>query len=399
MRLSNRIKELKQQRAIRSASDLVSDVSLKDKIARCHQRHSDKQSIQKISDSQLAEELGAVVLDKGVLLREVQYSIDYRHGRYTFQELFNYSLKLKTGRYLFMDTETTGLSGGSGTRVFQLGLGFIDVEKRSFILRQYLLSSVSGEKAMLKNVSEFIRDDDILLSYNGKSFDAPLLNARYRLAGLVDPFEKLRHLDLLHPIRRYFRRTWPNCRLNSVERYLLGFRRVDDLPGSEAPQVWFEWLRFGIAQRLKDVLKHNEFDVLSMGVIFPMIEDIENRPHLYQADILAVAKHHLRCDDPLRAMHLLREHIDVLCDQGLSELAGLLRRFKYWDEAIEIWKRLAMGGDLVSIENLAKYYEHQARDYPAAIEATKCLLSKDFANPLHRHRHKRLENRQLHAKD
>ena len=124
---------------------------------------------------------------------------------------------------------------------------------------------------MLRTFAEWLNEDTVLVSYNGKCYDAPLLATRYRLARLPNPLVGLGHLDLLHPVRRQWKHQWENCRLVTAERQLLGVVREDDLPGSEAPAAWLTYLRGGSARNLRRVLAHNAQDLKSLaGVLLRM---------------------------------------------------------------------------------------------------------------------------------
>lgn len=165
-------------------------------------------------------------------------------------------------RLLAIDTETTGLAGGTGTRAFVIGIA--GWERDGVWLRQWLLSRLVGEAAMLAALAAVLATAPVLLSYNGKSFDLPLLRTRWRLARQADASVGLAHLDLLHEVRRRYRGCWDNCRLLSAERHLLAVARDDDLPGSEAPAAFSDWLRHGRSGNLQRVIEHNRQDLLSL---------------------------------------------------------------------------------------------------------------------------------------
>src|SRR5690606_31598786 len=131
-------------------------------------------------------------------------------------------------RMVFLDTETTGLAGGTGTVAFLIGLG--RVEAGHLVVRQFWLTSFAGERDLLAAAGDWVDGVDGMVTYNGRSFDLPLVATRCRLAGASDRFSGLRHLDLLGPTRRAFARRWEDCRLTTAERRLLRFERVDDLP-------------------------------------------------------------------------------------------------------------------------------------------------------------------------
>lgn len=168
----------------------------------------------------------------------------------------------EASRILAFDTETTGLAGGTGTRAFMIGAA--DWHDGSLRIRQLLMTTLGAERAMLAEFARWLSDDTVLLSYNGKSYDRPLLSTRYTLARLPDPVIGRPHIDLLHPARRRWRGVWENCRLATIERQVLGVVREDDLPGSEAPAAWLSYLRGGSADKLRRVGHHNAQDLRSL---------------------------------------------------------------------------------------------------------------------------------------
>lgn len=172
---------------------------------------------------------------------------------------------IESERLVLFDTETTGLAGGTGTRAFMIGVG--DWHEGRFRERQLLITTLAGESAMLDCFASWLKPDSVLVSYNGKSYDAPLLKTRFRLQRRASPLDGLMHIDLLHPVRRRWRGAWENCRLATAERQLLQVVREDDLPGSEAPAAWLGFLRGGSAAPLHRVAHHNSQDLRSLGGI------------------------------------------------------------------------------------------------------------------------------------
>ena len=168
-------------------------------------------------------------------------------------------------RLVFFDTETSGLAGGTGTIVFTVGLARFDRE--ALRLRQLLITSFAAEAALIEAVRAFVSAGSCLVSYNGKSFDAPLVRTRARLLNMPDPLGETEHVDLLHPVRRAFRRDWPDCRLRTAEEFALGFSRIDDLPGSQVPEVFRRFMRFGDLEPLPRVLEHNRHDLVSLAAL------------------------------------------------------------------------------------------------------------------------------------
>ena len=177
---------------------------------------------------------------------------------------------------LLLDTETTGLAGGTGTRAFMIGVACW--HGRRFVLRQLTITTLAGEAAMLEQLRAWIAPTSVLATYNGKSYDAPLLATRFRLERMANPLQGLRHIDLLHPVRRRWRTHWPNCRLATAERQLLGVIREDDLPGAQAPAAWLRFLRAGDPADLYRVLKHNAQDLRSLAGVLSHLAVLESVP-------------------------------------------------------------------------------------------------------------------------
>lgn len=172
---------------------------------------------------------------------------------------------------LFFDTETTGLAGGTGTRAFMIGAAdwHEDPTRGAGLrIRQLMISTLAAETAMLRHFTGWLSASTVFSSYNGRSYDAPLLKTRYRLARQGDPITARDHIDLLYPTRRRYRGVWENCRLATIERQLLQIVREDDLPGSEAPAAWLRYLRGGDALNLRRVAEHNHQDVVTLAQLF-----------------------------------------------------------------------------------------------------------------------------------
>ncbi len=264
---------------------------------------------------------------------------------------------------LYIDTETTGLAGGSGTLAFLIGIA--QIEERHLILRQFLITRFSAEADLLSAVERLIPAGHRLISYNGKSFDLPLLTTRFRMHAMTSSLNRCKHLDLLHPVRRLFSGCWSDCRLTTLERNLLGVFRKDDLPGSEAPEAWFCYLREGNAQNLIKVIKHNRQDILSLALAHAALAMAIADPIRYQADLYGLARWLTSVNEP-RALALLNLHQERLCDDGRRLRAHLLRRTDNWTEAVPIWESLAKQGCMESIERMAKYHEHISKDLKMA---------------------------------
>ena len=175
-------------------------------------------------------------------------------------------------RLVCFDTETTGLAGGVGTRAFMIGV--LQWRGTSLLVRQIYLTTIAGEAAMLRIFAGWLAKDSVFISYNGRSYDAPLLKGRYRLNRLPCPFADREHVDLLYPTRRAWRGVWENCRLATIERNLLGIVRDDDLPGSEAPAAWLSYLRGHCATNLRRVISHNDQDVVTLAALLNRLQQL-----------------------------------------------------------------------------------------------------------------------------
>jgi len=292
----------------------------------------------------------------------------------------------ETLRRVYIDTETTGLSGGSGTLAFLIGVAV--VEDDAIELSQFLMTRFAAEAASLSAFAASLSPDDQLVSYNGKSYDLPLLISRFRMQAMQHPFDGLPHLDLLHPVRRLFKGSWDNCRLINLEQNLLGFSRVDDLPGSEAPAAWFSYIRSARGDQLIRVVEHNRQDIVSLAVAHSALTQAIEQPQSFNVDLYALARW-LSESSENDARELLQSHADELCDDGKRLLGRLARRAGHWPQAIAIWETLAAAGCTDSLERLAKYHEHISKDLAAARHCCKLLPG----NAACEHRRLRIEEK------
>jgi hypothetical protein len=263
-------------------------------------------------------------------------------------------------RAVFLDTETTGLAGGTGTVAFLVGLAWLN--GGGLYTTQLVLTGMAGESALLEELATLTGGAEAVVTYNGKRFDLPLLTTRFRLHGQADPLAGLAHLDLLYPVRRLYRKRWPDCRLATAERHLLGRGREGDLPGSQAPQAWRDFLHSGRPGQVPEVAHHNRQDIRSLAELLPVLAGGHCAPRPTGADPLAVARARLGEGDEPGARHLLAEHRAELGREGQLELARLHRRAEDREAARLLWEELAAQGCPEAVAHLAKHYEHQARD-------------------------------------
>ena len=243
-------------------------------------------------------------------------------------------------------------------------------------LRQYLLSGFGGERALLEDMASWLGDVAGLVSYNGKSFDMPLLSARCRLNRLPDAIAGRAHLDLLYTVRRAFSARWSDCRLQTAERRLLGLQRQDDLPGYMAPKAWQQWLRNADPGPLVGVLRHNRQDVLSLCALHARLVALYQRTDRVDADRARMARAWVKAGCQDAALDLLRDTRDATHDERLL-LADIQRRRGQWRQAEGVWQALADEGCEQALEALSKYYEHRRRDYRAALRMALQLGGSD----------------------
>lgn len=384
MALRNRLDTLRQQAGAAApapssagAGSSASRDSLRERLARMRVDHGEASvGVPARGDAEgLAADLGAERVAPGVLRLDYGCREGDRHGRAVLpgpeQRIgFPGMPDLPLGRVGFLDTETSGLAGGTGTVAFNVGL--LRRGGDQWQARQYLLTGFKGEAAMLAALADDVSDLSALVSYNGGSFDLPLLRDRYRLNGIATAPFPAQHLDLLHPTRRLFGRRWPDCRLATAEASLLGLQRRGDIPGSAVPGVWFDWLHRGQGGQLADVLRHNRMDIVSLLALLPRLGDAAREPWNWGADSRGAAAAWYRIGDEEHALACLEMGAD-LDTAGRHELARLLRRSGRRQEAVAVWHQLAAEGDARATEQLAKFYEHVQRDPVAARQWTDRL--------------------------
>ena len=287
--------------------------------------------------------------------------------------------------WAFLDTETTGLAGGSGTYAFLVGIGSID--DHGFRVRQFFMRDYSEEPSMLHSLTAYLARFDVLITYNGKSFDQPLLETRYTMCRARHPFTRMRHLDLLYGARRLFKLRLESCRLVNLENQILGFEREGDVPGDLIPYYYFEYLRTQLAFRLIPVFHHNVLDIVSLacltGVIPAAFRDPENMPARHGADILGLARW-LRMSGRLAEAHrLMRRSIDMgLADRhlfrALFDAGSLEKKLGLEDAALATFSDLSLSPNPYRVrayEELAKHYEHREKNFPRALECVRAARS------------------------
>ena len=285
----------------------------------------------------------------------------------------------------FVDTETTGLSGGAGTVAFLVGVGrWTD---SGFSVEQYMMRDYDQERAMLLELRESLANTQALVTFNGKAFDIPLLQSRFVLARQRWPLVRVVHLDLLHPARRIWKLRLANCSLANLERDVLGIERENDIPGHLIPYVYFRYIRTRSPRGIRSILSHNRQDIetlarltLRMGEIFSgqFSEDLD------PVDLFSAGKY----------AHALGERdLAILWNEaalqgGLPKSqevearktqAARLKEQKRYSEAAELWRDLTERSEsfLEDIEEeLAIHHEHRTRDLEEALRVSERALAQ-----------------------
>ncbi len=276
---------------------------------------------------------------------------------------------------LFFDLETTGLAGGTGTLPFMIGAGRLT--GNSFQIRQYFVRTPAGEAAMLAHFMAFLGSSS-LVSFNGKTFDLPLLISRLILNRLAGDLENRPHLDLIHLSRRLWRTRLKECNLKRLEECVMGINRSDDVDGGEVPQIYFDYLHGRPAPLMERVFYHNKIDILTLLALTTAIARQIRAAAAGQAqaeDLYSYGRHLCKEGAPEEAAAIFamaadkrfKDH-DVMLS-NLTELAFCVKRLKGRPAAICHWQRLlelAPGNHLAMLE-ICKYLEHDLADYKAAL--------------------------------
>lgn len=279
-------------------------------------------------------------------------------------------------RILYLDTETTGLMG-TGTVAFEVGLGWLEAD--GFHVRQLVMRDYPEEKFLLEEIIRVAGGFDVICTFNGKTFDLPLLRNRFIMNRIRTDVLDKPHIDLLHIARRVWKLRLKKCNLTNLEEALLGVPRVDDLPGAMVPERFFSYLKTGDFHLLDDVLEHNEQDIVSLqNLLCHMCRMYENPEQLrFDEDVysMGVALDRFRHTEEARRCYRLAG--GAMHAQSQQRLAVSYRRSGEKEAAAEVWQgmiRRREGGVTPYIE-LAKHYEHQEKDVPAALDMVRRAIA------------------------
>jgi uncharacterized protein len=293
-------------------------------------------------------------------------------------------------KWLFLDTETTGLSGGTGTYAFLVGLAWWD--SGGLQIEQLFLRDFSEEHSLLHELAARIAQRPVLVTFNGKTFDWPLLENRFTMTRAIQVPKLAAHLDLLHPARALWKLRLGSVRLIDLEREVLGaeqlgLHRFGDVASALIPQYYFDYLRGGSPDPLAGVVKHNQMDLRGLAALFGKINSLlDERGSLAEEaslDLFGLSRFLDRRGERERAQSAcsLALHAGLPAElrrQAHRELALLAKRKGDWQQAAKIWQELAADpkDGIEACEQLAMHYERQCKDFERALEFAQLALMK-----------------------
>lgn len=324
------------------------------------------------------------------------YTFPYQHGRLPLTPPSNFQNVWKWAKYgskepplmkdiVFLDTETSGLSGGTGTLVFMIGLGVFN--EQGFTVTQIFLRDPSEELAMLAVLARLTEKYTTVVSYNGKSFDIPMLRSRHVQNRFPFEMDNWNHIDILHLVRQVWRYSQESRTLKDMEVNVLDFiRGQEEVPGWMVPQLYFDYLQTRNAQPLTGVFYHNAIDIVSLAALFVASSQLLEYPFesgaipKSEADSIALARIYENLANPDISAHLYAQGIanglpDSLELPSILRYARLCKRNQRYSDAVLLWKKAVEKKSIEACIELAKYYEHQTNELEAACENTKTALS------------------------
>jgi len=321
-----------------------------------------------------------------VFVAQKNFPTNYTHGDFrldTFPEMNMMAAWGKASRLssldksqiAFLDTETTGLSGGTGTYAFLIGLGYF--VPQGFVVNQYFLRGPAQEPALLAAISEKLGSYEAIVTFNGKSFDLPLLATRFTLNRIHMSFIEVDHIDLLHLARRIWRNRLASRALGDLERDILGFSRSEaEVPGYLIPQYYFDYLSSGDARPLLGVFNHNGMDIVSMAALFEHMSEILEHPNqtsLHSLDVVAVARLYEEHGKLEQAADLYEAGIaaglpEIVFFNTITRFANLRKRQELYDQAASLLEKAARLGSLEACRELSKVFEHNLRRPSVALD-------------------------------
>jgi len=330
-----------------------------------------------------------------VFIAEQTYPSGYTYGSSPLVSTFPFShmsqwandsqiMDLPLSKFAYLDTETSGLSGGTGTYAFLVGVArFIDDK---YVLQQFFMRDPAEEPALLEGLAKFLAPCEALVTFNGKAFDAPLLSTRYRLHRIPIPYQDYSHLDLLPLARRLWRDRLESRALKYLEEHVLGLTRSsEEVPGYEVPWLYFDYLRTGDARPLSGVFYHNAMDVVAMAALMAHMNDMLENPYdgkvEHGLDFVALGKLYEDLGHWDDAARLFERGLEFGLDESdfgvaVKRLSILQKKRGDLEKAVRLWEESAKRGHLYAYIELAKHFEHKQRDTKSALKWTKSALKQ-----------------------
>ncbi len=342
---------------------------------------------------------------------EKVFPADSMHGDYPLRVLplapiilayaqHSLSSQHEANQYAFLDLETTGLSGSAGTYAFLIGVGRND--PLNFILNQFFLTSPAEEAAQLTALSRFLDGVNTVITFNGKTFDLPVLATRYAMHGMTFPLKDVDHLDLLFLARRLWRQRLPSRTLIDLESQVLGVLRSQaDVPSWVIPQLYYDYLKTNDARLIKSVFYHNEIDILSMLSLLNHLSDILiqplHRPETHALDLVGIANLYEALGQSDLAIEIYSHCLNLdlpidLSNQIKKKISFFYKQCGEWDAAIDLWLFDANHDMIYAQIELAKVNEHRFKNIEKAKYWTLAALKNLENNPKKNAAHPRLKS-------
>ncbi len=285
-------------------------------------------------------------------------------------------------RWLFLDTETTGLAGGTGTYAFLVGAA--RWEAQAFTVEQFFMRHHGEERSMLTALASRLAEHNVIVTFNGKSFDWPLLETRYRMTRAATIAAPPIHLDLLYPARQLWRLSLRSVALSELERHVLSLDRGSDIPADTIPRRYFDYLRAGIAEPLAEVFRHNQMDLRGLAMLACRVAALLESPGencCAAGELFGISRMLQRKGDADSAGLLYQRALESGLPEEAGriarrELAGMARRNRDYERANALWEQLRGGSSdgLDAYEQLAIHYEHRAGQPDRAAALTREAL-------------------------
>jgi tetratricopeptide (TPR) repeat protein len=258
---------------------------------------------------------------------------------------------------------------------FLIGTGFFD--RRGFVVRQYFMRDYDEEPAMLRELNLLLKSFEGLVTFNGRSFDWNILSSRFIFNRIKPALPNPVNLDLLFPARRIWSLKLESCSLSSLEENILGEIRTGDIPGALIPQIYFRYLEDGCTDEIKKVIKHNESDILSMVSLLVKMADMIENPRLDCPGYELYGIGRILESEPGSSSHIMcyeacaETDIYTVKAAAAKRLAGIYKKKGDYENALRHWQEMAENSaafDLEPMIEMAKYYEHKAKDISKAAE-------------------------------